>query len=87
LFRHRLFNVLVVAALLIILALTVREVFATALFTSQGTAVAKCQDLPSPYSFRTEIVDGISVPYSEDGPTGVDGGLAQVLTAYRTCSR
>jgi hypothetical protein len=85
--RYRLFHVLVAAALVITLALTVREAFATSLVIAQTDAVTRCQDLPSRYSLHTETVNGFSVLYSEDGPTGVDGGLPELLNAYRTCSR
>ena len=85
--RYRLFQVLVAVALVVTLALTVREVFATTLIISQTNTVTRCQDLPSRHSIHTEVRDGVSVLYSEDGPTGVDGGLPELLSAYRTCSR
>ena len=86
-FKYRLFNVLIAMALVITLAFTVREAFATSLLRAEGNAVTTCASLPSRHSIHTEVVDGISVPYSEDGPTGADGGLVELLTAYRTCSR
>lgn len=54
--------------------------------TSDGL---KCSDLPSQYSIRSEYRDdwGMSVISTEDGPTGIDGGLIYLLSSYRTCSR
>lgn len=86
-FRKRLFHILIAISLAITLAFTVREALATALLTSQKDTVTRCQDLPSRDSIHIEDVGGITVPYSEDGPTGVDGGLVELMTAYRTCSQ
>lgn len=49
----------------------------------------KCLSLPSPYSIRTEYrYDlGVSIISTEDGLTGIDGGLIHLLSSYRTCSR
>jgi hypothetical protein len=85
--RKRLFHLLIAISLAVTLALTIREAIATALITSRGDAVTRCTDLPSRHSIHTEVRDGVSVLYSENGPTGVDGGLPELLTAYRTCSR
>ena len=87
--RNRLFNVLIAAALVLVVALTVREAFATTAVTSQPSAAAACASLPSRYSIHTAYVQeaGISVPYTEDGPTGVDGGLLALMSAYRSCVR
>ena len=92
--KHRLFNLLIAIALVIVVALTVREAAAIAGLTSQadsmkGTKARECASLPSRYSIHTEYVDemGMSVTYTEDGPTGVDGGLKTLLSAYKTCSR
>jgi hypothetical protein len=87
--RNRLFNIFVVIALVTVVALTVREAFATSVITSQTDAAIKCDSLPSRYSIHTENVKetGTRLTYTEDGPTGVDGGLMYLLSAYRTCSR
>ena len=87
--KNRLFNVLIAIALLIVVALTVREAFATSLITSKMDAAIKCDSLPSHYSIHTETVKetGTRLTYTEDGPTGIDGGLMYLLSAYRTCSR
>jgi hypothetical protein len=87
--RNRLFNLLIAIALVIVVALTVREAFATTLITSQPAAALECNSLPSHLSIHTEVLKetGTRLTYTEDGPTGVDGGLIQLLANYRTCSR
>lgn len=49
----------------------------------------ECSYLPSRYSIRSEYRDDLvmSVISTEDGPTGIDGGLISLLSSYRTCSR
>ena len=86
---NRLFNVLIAIALVMVIALTVREALATSITTSQGDATTKCDSLPSHYSIHTETVKttGTRLTYTEDGPTGVDGGLMYLLSAYQTCSQ
>ena len=92
--RNRLFNVLVAMAVVIVIVLTAREAAATAGILSnpnsvKGAKTLECLNLPSRYSLRTEYLkeEGMSVPYTEDGPTGVDDGLIELLSNYRTCSR
>lgn len=89
LLRNRLFNVLVAAAVVLVTALTVREAFATAVVTSNSDAVIACDSLPARYSIHPKFIEetGITVLYSEDGPVGVDGGLTELLSAHRNCSR
>ncbi|HVF25075.1 MAG TPA: hypothetical protein VNA23_04255 [Anaerolineales bacterium] len=86
-FKNRLFNVLIAVALVIALALTVREAYATSLLSSEGHTVAACESLPSRYSIHTEYLPEADmwIIRTEDGPTGVDGGLIQLLSNYRTC--
>jgi len=88
-FKNRLFNLLIAIALVLTVALTVREALATTSITSPPEAAASCDNLPSRYSIHTEIVGetGTRLTYTEDGPTGVDDGLMHLLSAYRTCSR
>jgi hypothetical protein len=54
----------------------------------EQTDKLECASLPSRYSIHSvdTAQTGIRVIYSEDGPTGVDGGLIYLLSAYRTCS-
>jgi hypothetical protein len=89
-FTRRLFNVFVVVALLAVIGLTVREVAATALLVSSSKSTeSACASLPSRHSIRTEYVQesGVWMTYSEDGPTGVDGGLIQLLSDHRDCAQ
>jgi len=87
--RNRLFNLFIAIALVLGIVFTVREAAATSDVTSQSEGVVRCHSLPSPYSIHTEYVQemGVWVPYTEDGPTGVDGGLIYLLSNYRTCSQ
>ena len=92
-FKNRLFNVLIAVVLIIAVALIVRDVFATASGMSQenstkGTKMSECTSLPSRYSIRNEIVEetGTRLAYTEEGPAGVDGGLIDLFSKYRTCS-
>jgi hypothetical protein len=88
-FKNHLFNVLIATALIITLAFTVQEALATTAITSWTDREIKCADLPSSYSIHSmyEKELGRLVTYTEDGPTGVDGGLIHLLSSYRTCSR
>jgi len=86
-FKNRLFNLLVAAALVMVVALTVREAFAIASITPHTASAIQCSSLPSRYSIHTSEEAGTRWTFTEDGPTGVDGGLIQLLSSYRTCSR
>jgi hypothetical protein len=88
-FKNHLFNLFIAVALLIVVALTVREVYATSITISQTTSASRCDELPSRYSIHTEPIraTGTLLTSTEDGPTGVDGGLNELFTAYRTCSQ
>ena len=91
--RNRLFYAFIALALVIIVALTVREAAATAGIiveaNSARTGTLKCTSLHSRYSLRTEYVSEANmwIIRTEDGPTGVDGGFTNLLSDYRTCSR
>ena len=92
-FRNRLFNLLIAIALVLVVALTVREAFATSVLTSREetaprTSSLECASLPSRYSIHTETVEatGTRLTFTEDGPTGVDGGLINLMSSYRICS-
>ena len=88
---HRLFNLFVVLALVAIVALTVREAAATSSIipktNSADQSLIECASLPSRYSIHSEYVKemGAWITYSEDGHTGFDSGLIQLLSNYRTC--
>jgi len=87
---NRLFNSIVAFALLFAIKLTVREAAATNAVTSyqDNQSQVVCTNLPSRYSIHNEYVEGLGwITYTEDGPIGVDGGLIDLLSKYRTCSR
>jgi len=87
--RHRLFNLLIAIALVIVTAITAREAVATTALRSQGNKADMCASLPSRYSLHTEYVKEANmwVVRTENGPTGTDGGLIDLLSDYRSCSR
>ena len=67
-----------------------REVAATTLVVPQVSSVKiACASLPSRHSIHMEYVKetGALVPYTEDGPTGVDGGVIELFSSYQTCSK
>lgn len=93
-FKNRLFNVLIALALVMVVALTAREAFATTDVVSQGNAAhgsttSACAILPAHLSIQTEYASekGMWVTYTAHGPSGVDGGLMALLSSYPTCSR
>jgi hypothetical protein len=87
---RRLYNLLVVIALVVIVALTVREAATASSVVSRSNAhhyLTDCESLPSRYVAHTEYVEGVgtSISYSVDGTTGRDDGLIRLLSKYRTC--
>jgi hypothetical protein len=87
--KKRWFNLLIALALLITLVFTVREALAITALTSQTDARVRCADLPSRHSIYSKYMEEAKmwILYTEDGPVGVDGGLKELASAYRTCSR
>jgi hypothetical protein len=87
--RHRLFDLLIAIALVIVIAFTVREALATTVIASKTGSVITCDSLPARSSVHTKYMKEADmwVAYTEDGPTGMDGGLRELFTAYQTCSR
>ena len=87
--RHGLFNLLIAIALVVVTAITAREAVATTALRSQGNKAVVCASLPSRHSLRTEYVKEANmwVVRTENGPTGTDGGLIDLLSDYRSCSR
>jgi hypothetical protein len=86
-FKHHLPDLLITIALVVAIAMTVREARATSIVASRGDGAVQCESLPSRYSIHTVDQAGMRVIFSEDGPTGVDGGLKELYTKYRICSR
>jgi len=91
--NNRLFNVFIIVALVALIGLTVREASATSAVidheSSASQSSRECARLPARSSIHTVYVKGMGswLPYTEDGPTGVDGGLIHLLSNYRTCSQ
>jgi hypothetical protein len=91
--RNRLFNILIAIVLVITIALTAREAFATADVMSgrhaENPGASTCATLPLQMAIHTEYVSkrGMWITYTNQGPAGVDGGLMDLLPTYRTCSR
>jgi hypothetical protein len=87
--ENRLFNLLIAIALVISLAFTVREAYATSAMISRMEASVRCADLPSRYSIRSQFIEEAQawILHTEDGPVGVDGGLKELASAYRTCTK
>lgn len=83
---QRLFNLIIAIVLLVALLLTVQEVAATADLVgpaNPGNALdAECTSLPSRHSIRSEYVSemGAWMTYTDEGPTGTDGGLVHILS-------
>jgi hypothetical protein len=88
-FRNRLLNVSIAIVMALTFAFTVREAFATTALRSEGNTVSTCSSLPSHSSIYTEYVPEADmwIVRTENGPTGIDGGLIELLSSYRTCSR
>ena len=85
--KSHLFNALIGMVLVIVIALTVREAFATSITASGRDVAVQCDSLPSRYSIHTESVKttGTRLTFTEDGPTGQDGGFIYLMSAYQTC--
>ena len=92
-FKKRSFQMLIAIAIVIMVALAMRELVAKANIMSHAEVTlgdkTMCARLPSRYSLHTELVKetGMLLPSTEDGPTGIDGGLMDLLSSYRTCSK
>jgi hypothetical protein len=86
---YRLFNLFIALALLAAIVLTVQEAAATANVLSGNGNASRCANLPARHSIHNEYDShrGAWVIVSEDGPTGLDGGLVQLLSDYRTCAK
>lgn len=83
---HRLFNLFVLIAVVVLVLMTAREATATTVLVSQKST---CVSMSSQLSVHTEYVRerGLWMTYTQDGPTGVDGGLIQLLSEKRACAK
>ena len=91
--KKRLIQIFIVASVVTLFVLVTQEVLTSANVISQGNSIegtktSECASLPSRYSIRTEVIKetGTRLAYTEDGPAGLDGGLIDLYSKYRTCS-
>lgn len=92
--KDRLFSILIGISLVLVIALTTREAFATADLVALSNGkdkadMSECPILPPQLSIET-VYDqqrGMWVTHTTQGPTGVDGGLMDLMATYPTCSR
>lgn len=97
--NNRFINLLIAIAVVVLVGLTAREASATSAVIAHDSSAsrslseleksAECASLPARSSIHTVYVQEIGtwMSYTEDGPTGVDGGLIYLLSNYQTCSR
>jgi hypothetical protein len=94
--KDRLFNVFVVAALALMVALTIQGAIETTRVAMAAGAVdqagaAPLCDVPAVErsSIRRVYVQQMDtwLTYTNGGPTGVDGGLIDLLSNARVCSK
>jgi hypothetical protein len=94
--KNRLFNVFVVAALALMVALTIQGVIETAKVamaaggSDQALAAPLCA-IPAVErtAIRRVYVQQMDtwLTYTDGGPTGIDGGLIDLLSNARVCSK
>ncbi len=91
---NRVFNLLIVIALVLLVGLTVREASATSAVVAADQShgdpakVVECASLPARTSIHSvHIETDLWLPFTKDGPTGVDDGLISLLSNYRDCSQ
>ena len=98
-FKHHLFNILVIAALVVVTALTIQQGLETTKVVHAADIYGQHNhSLDTPFcplpavdfsSIRSVYAEQMSVWVSRtnSGPTGVDGGLIQLLSDHRACSQ
>ena len=87
-FKNRLFSILVITALVVVTALTIQQALETTRVVSAAASVCTIPPVDRS-SIRSAYMQekGVWVSLSDNGPTGVDGGLLHLLSDYRTCSK
>lgn len=91
-FRNRLFNILIVVALVMVTVFTIQQALETTrvVAAAGGPATSLCRipavDLTTISTMYVEEL-GITVIRSDNGPTGVDGGLIHLLSDRQACSQ
>ena len=87
-FKNRLFSTLVIAALVVVTALTIQQALETTKVVSAAASVCTIPPVERSAIRSTFVQEkGTWVSLSVSGPTGVDGGLLHLLSDYRTCSK
>jgi len=92
-FKNRLFNVLAMAALVMLAVLTIQQALDTTKVVSAADTPADISLCEVPVVDRSSIRSvyeekiGMWVSRTDSGPTGVDGGLLHLLSDYRICSQ
>lgn len=96
--KNRLFNICVIATLALMTALTIQGAIET---TTIAKAAEKAEEQPRPMdaarciwseversSIRSVYLEeiGVSLPRSDSGYTGYDGGLIYLLSEHHFCS-
>jgi hypothetical protein len=94
--KNRLFNIFVVAALALMVALTIQGEISTTRVawaadgSDQSSSAPLCnKPAVEPSSIRRVYVDQMDtwLTYTDGGSTGVDGGLIHLLSNARVCSK
>ena len=95
--KNRLFNLLVAAVLILMAALTIHGALEnTEIAAAAGNSLESARPLEAAnciwsevdrYSIRSVYLEefGISLPRSDSGYTGYDGGLIYLLSEYHAC--
>jgi hypothetical protein len=88
---NRFFNLVVIVALAIVAALTISQAAAADQLAAVNSSTANLCSTPdlNHSSIHMVYVDRLErwMTYTDNGPTGVDGGLAQLLNDRRFCSK
>jgi hypothetical protein len=94
--KNQLFNVFLIAALALMIALTAQSAIETtrvALAAGDSAQVnssvaAPLCDLPAVETIHSVYVEQMNtwMTYTESGPTGIDGGLIELLSGSQTCT-
>ena len=97
--KNRLSNLMVVVALAVMAALTISQVAATNRVVSAASGSGASVSIPPAEQCSAPDVDRSSIhsvyvkelgrwmTYTDQGPTGVDGGLIQLFSDSQSCSR
>jgi hypothetical protein len=89
--KNRFFNLAIIVVLIAMAALTVSQAMAASSLVSADPSASDQCSAPGVNFSSVHMVyaesTGRWMPYTDNGPTGVDGGLIQLLSARRSCSQ